>query len=284
MNCAKPLIKNLGYLNGNKENTEHTYLFSGYNTIIVKLMLKDLIKGINDYFRAFSLMGKLKLWKYVVFTGILSLVFGGALIFMSIAIINIFSSSIIHIYPFEWGKEYIISIAKIISVISTTVLALIIYKYIVFIIFVPFLGPISEKIEEYLTGEKVGYSFFNIKRLLKDMLRGLRISIRLIYKELFWMIILLILGFFPLFSPFIPIFAFIIESFYGGYGNFDWALERYYNVRERIYFVRRNKGLTLGNGIPFTLLLGIPIIGFFLAPALSVAAATISVVERVNKK
>ncbi len=247
-------------------------------------MIKDIVKGINDYFRAFSLMSKLKLWKYIVLTGILSLVFGGLLIFFSIALINIFSSSITDIYPFDFGKEYIISFAKFISGISTVILALMLYKYIVFIIFVPFLGPISEKIEEHLTGEKAGYSIFNITRLIKDVLRGLGISIRLVYKELLWIIILFILSFIPLLSPFIPLVAFIIEAFYGGYGNFDWALERYYNVRERVNFIRYNKGLTLGNGIPFTLMLSIPVIGFFLAPALSVAAATISVVERINNQ
>ena len=247
-------------------------------------MINDILKGINDYFRAFSLMSKLKLWKYIVLTGVLSLIFGGFLIFMSITMINIFSSSIIGIYPFEFGKEYVISIAKFISGISTAILGLMLYKYIVFIIFVPFLGPISEKIEEYLTGEKAGYSILNIKRLIKDVLRGMGISVRLVYKELIWMILLFILSFFPIFSPFIPIVAFIIEAFYGGYGNFDWALERYYNVRERVAFIRYNKGLTLGNGIPFTLMLSVPIVGFFLAPALSVAAATISVVERIKEQ
>jgi CysZ protein len=247
-------------------------------------MIKDIVKGINDYFRAFSLMGKLKLWKYVVLTGLLSLIFGGLLIFLSIAMINIFSSTIIGIYPFDFGKDYVISIAKFISGISTAILGLMLYKYIVFIIFVPFLGPISEKIEEHLTGVKSGYSVFNIPRLIKDVLRGLRISIRLVYKELIWVILLFILSFFPLFSPFVPIVAFIVEAFYGGYGNFDWALERYYNVKERVAFIRYNKGLTLGNGIPFTLMLSIPVIGFFLAPALSVAAATISVVERIKRQ
>ena len=246
-------------------------------------MINDIFKGIKDYFRAFGLMSKLKLWKFVFLTGILSIIFGGGLIFLSISMIDLFSTSIIHLYPFEWGSEYVIGFAKFISGASVLALGLFIYKYIVFIIFVPFLGPISERIEEHLTGRKAGYSALNFPRLLKDMLRGMRISLRLVFKELKWMIVLFILGFFPVFTAFIPVIAFLVESFYGGYGNFDWALERYYDVRERINFVRDNKGLTLGNGIPFTLLLMIPVIGFFLAPALSVAAATISVVERIDE-
>ncbi len=246
-------------------------------------MINAITRGIKDYFRAFNLMGKLKLWKFVILTGFMSIIFGGGLILFSISLIDIFSTSIIRLYPFEWGSEYVIGFAKFISGASILVLGLFIYKYIVFILFIPFLGPISERIEEHLTGQKQGYSVFNFPKLIKDIYRGFRISLRLVYKELKWMVALFLLGLFPLFSPFIPIIAFIIQAFYGGYGNFDWALERYFNVKERINFVRVNKGLTLGNGIPFTLLLMIPIIGFFLAPALSVAAATISVVEKINE-
>jgi len=246
-------------------------------------MVNDIVKGIKDYFRAFALMSKLKLWRFVGLTGVLSIIFGGALIFVSVSMIELFSYSIIKLYPFDWGSEYVIGFAKFISGASVFALGLLLYKYIVFIIFIPFLGPISEKIEAHLTNRKVGYSVLNIKRLIIDISRGLRISLRLITKEFKWLILLFIIGFFPLVSIFIPIIAFIIEAFYGGYGNFDLTLERYYNTKERIDFVGENKGLTLGNGIPFTLLLMIPIIGFFLAPALSVAAATISVVERVDE-
>lgn len=247
-------------------------------------MINDILKGIKDYFRAFALMSKLKLWKYVVLTGILSIIFGGGMIFASLSMIELFSSSLINIYPFEWGKDYVVGFAKFISGTGVLAFGILLYKYIIFILFIPFLGPISEKIEAHLTGQKVGFSVFNIPQLIKGMIRGLRISIRLIFKEFKWIIALFILGFFPGISIFIPIIAFTIGAFYGGYGNFDWALERYYNVRERIDFVGANKGLTLGNGIPFTLLLMIPIIGFFLAPALSVAAATISVIERIDSE
>lgn len=243
-------------------------------------MLNDIIKGFGDYSRAFSLMSKLSLWKYVFLTGILSILLGGGLIYLSTSVIEMFSSSIVSIYPFEWGSEYVVSIAKFISGIITAIIGFMLYKYIVFILFVPFLGPISEKVEEHLTGVNTGYSALNVTRLLKDMVRGLRISIRILTKELKWIVLLFILSFIPIFSPFTFIFAFLVESFYAGYGNFDWALERTHNVRERIYFVRDNRPLTLGNGIPFILLLMIPIVGLLIAPALSVAAATISVIER----
>ena len=242
--------------------------------------MTDITKGISDYFRAFNLIFKLKLWKYVILVGLLSMLFGLGLIFSAYKSVDLFSNSLLNIYPFDFGKEYVVSIAKIMSVVLALALTILLYKYAVFVIFVPFLGPMSESIEEYLTGKKSGYPFWKINRLVKDILRGLKISARLFYKESIWLIIISIMGLIPILTPLIPVMIFLVQSFYGGYGNFDWTLERFYNVNQRIEFIRSNRSLTLGNGIPFILLLSIPVIGFFLAPILSVGAATISVVER----
>ncbi len=246
-------------------------------------MIRGLASGITDYIEAFSLISKLKLWKFLIFVGIISVILGIAMFYGTYLLFDKSQSSIESIYPFEWGKESIGLVFKYLGLFIVLIIGFLFYKYLVFIIFVPFLGPLSEKIEEYLTGKPTGYSFLNFKRLLVDIIRGLRISIRLIYKELIWLIVLFFIGLIPIFTPFIPIFVFIIQSFYAGYGNLDWALERYYNVGERIDFIGQNKALTLGNGLAFNFIISIPVIGFFLAPALSVAAATISVVEMKEK-
>ena len=245
-------------------------------------MLIDLTKGISDYLKGFELINRLRLWKYVFFVGLISIIFGIGILFFGYYLMGNLSSYIQELYPFEWGKVHIAAIIKYLGVALLFMIGIFFYKYLVFILFVPFLGPISEKIEEHLTGRKAGYSFFNFSRLSKDISRGIRISLRLIYKEMLWLILLLLLGLFPLFSPFVPVFAFLIQAFYAGYANFDWALERFYNVRDRIGFVSQNRSLTLGNGIAFMVLLCIPVLGFFLAPVLSVGAATISVIERLQ--
>ncbi len=245
-------------------------------------MIRNLAKGITDYIEACSLISKLKLWKFLIFVGIISVVLGVALFYLTYLIFDKSQPSIENIYPFDFGKESIGFIFKYLGLFLVLIIGFLFYKYLVFIIFVPFLGPLSEKIEEHLTGKPAGYSFLNFRRLFVDIIRGIKISIRLIYKEMIWLIILFFVGLIPIFTPFIPVFAFIIQSFYAGYGNLDWALERFYNVSERIDFIDRNKMLTLGNGIAFNFIISIPVIGFFLAPALSVAAATISVVEKLD--
>lgn len=246
-------------------------------------MIRNLLNGITDYIEAFNLISKLKLWKFLVLIGFISVVLGIALFYGIYILFERSQTTIESIYPFGMGKEYIGFIFKYLGLLLVLIISLLFYKYLVFIIFVPFLGPLSEKIEEHLTGKPAGYSFLNFKRFVVDIFRGVKISIRLIYKEMIWLIVLFFIGFIPIFTPFIPIFTFIIQSFYAGYGNFDWALERYYNVGERIDFISQNKALTLGNGIGFNFIISIPLIGFFLAPALSVAAATITVIRQLHK-
>lgn len=246
-------------------------------------MIRNLLNGITDYIEAFNLISKLKLWKFLVLIGFISVVLGIALFYGIYILFERSHTTIESIYPFSMGKEYIGFIFKYLGLLLVLIISLLFYKYLVFIIFVPFLGPLSEKIEEHLTGKPAGYSFLNFKRFVVDIFRGVKISIRLIYKEMIWLIALFFIGLIPIFTPFIPIFTFIIQSFYAGYGNFDWALERYYNVDERIDFISQNKALTLGNGIGFNFIISIPLIGFFLAPALSVAAATITVIRQLHK-
>jgi CysZ protein len=246
-------------------------------------MIRNLSKGILDYLEAFSLISKLKLWNFLIFVGIISMMLGIALFYGTYLLFEKSQTSIESIYPFGMGKEYIGLIFKYLGLFLVLIIGFLFYKYLVFIIFIPFLGPLSEKIEEHLTGKLAGYSFLNFKRFVVDIFRGFKISIRLIYKEMIWLIILFFIGLIPIFTPFIPIFVFIIQSFYAGYGNFDWALERYYNVDDRIEFIGKNKSLALGNGLAFNFIISIPLIGFFLAPALSVAAATISVISQLQK-
>jgi CysZ protein len=55
-----------------------------------------------------------------------------------------------------------------------------------------------------------------------------------------------------------------VQSYYAGFGNMDYTLERYCNYSDTTKFVRNNKGTAVGNGFIFHLLLAIPIFGIML--------------------
>jgi CysZ protein len=57
----------------------------------------------------------------------------------------------------------------------------------------------------------------------------------------------------------------------------DYSFERQkLSPSESIRFVTNHKGLAVGNGLVFYLMHGLPIIGWVLAPAYAVIAATLS--------
>jgi len=65
-----------------------------------------------------------------------------------------------------------------------------------------------------------------------------------------------------------------VQSYYAGFGNMDYTLERHFKYSESIQFVRQNKGIAIGNGIVFMLMLLIPVVGIILVLPLSVTAAS----------
>jgi CysZ protein len=77
---------------------------------------------------------------------------------------------------------------------------------------------------------------------------------------------------------------FLVQAYYAGFGNMDYTLERHYGYKESIQFVKRNRGLAIGNGVLFIAMLIIPIIGVILVLPLSVAASTTETIRLIQEK
>jgi CysZ protein len=113
--------------------------------------------------------------------------------------------------------------------------------------------------------------------LLKDMLRGIRLALRNTIWQTVYIVSVLILSFFPLIGWVTPIIALFIECYYYGFSMMDYSCERHkLSSSESVAFISRQKGLAIGNGLIFYLMHIIPIIGWVLAPAYAVVAATLS--------
>jgi CysZ protein len=144
------------------------------------------------------------------------------------------------------------------------------------------MSPLSERVEAYLTGIE-NYTRFSIGRMFKEIFRGIRLTVRNLIRELLLsLVVLIVTGIFPLIAIFSGPAVFAIQSYYAGFGNMDFTLERHYGVKGSVAFVRNHKGLAVGNGIPFLLMLMIPVVGVFLAPGLSTVAATLETVPRID--
>ena len=62
----------------------------------------------------------------------------------------------------------------------------------------------------------------------------------------------------------------------------DYTLERHFAYKDSVHFVRKYRGIAMGNGIVFMLFLLIPIVGVVLVLPLSVTAASTETVKLIN--
>jgi len=148
------------------------------------------------------------------------------------------------------------------------------FKYIFLIIGSPVFAYLSEKTESILEGKDFP---FNIKQLLRDILRGVRMAVRNTLWQTLYVVSLLFLSLIPLVGWITPVIAVFVECYYYGSSMLDYSLERdKLTYAQSINYIGRHRGLAVGNGLIFYLMHGFIIIGWVLAPAYAVVAATLS--------
>ncbi|OEK06169.1 coproporphyrinogen III oxidase [Flavivirga aquatica] len=243
-------------------------------------MIKDISLGIKAYFGAFSLISKLKLWRYFTIPMLISFVTALVIGLISYSLSDNIGNFISQVWPWEFGKKVFSYFSSILGGLIIIVIGIILYKHIIMALSAPFMSPVSEKIEAYLT---TNTTHKHRNTTFKEQLwRGIRINIRNLFMELLLTIPLLILKFIPIINILSTIMLFSLQSYYAGFGNMDYTLERHFKYRESLQFVRKHRGLAIGNGIVFMLFLLIPIIGVILVLPLSVTAATIKTVDALK--
>lgn len=250
-------------------------------------MFKNITDGIKAYSQAFELMSKLKLWKYFIIPIVISLITFSAIFISAYGLSDNLGAWISKIWIWDFGKTLFTSFSKILSYALIITIGLISYKHIIMAISAPFLSPVSEKIEMHLIGHNIAHKHRKTS-FQEQLIRGLRINIRNLFRELFISIIIIIGGFI---IPFIgniisTSLLFIVQAYYAGFGNMDYTLERHFKYRDSIKFVQRHRGIAIGNGIIFMLFLLIPVLGVIIVLPLSVTAASIKTVEllKLNRK
>lgn len=242
--------------------------------------MTSLLEGATAYLRGLQMIGKHRLWLYFWIPVLLSLVLGLAVLRTAWGISDDVGAWAIQIYPWEWGRATVEKMLNVMSGVTIVVFTLLIFRYLIMAIASPFMSLLSERMEAKMYPDRPKEPF-HFSRFLSDMLRGIRIALRNIIRELFFTVILLLLGvIIPFLSPVIPILIILLQAFYAGFGNMDYTLERRMGVRESVRFVRSNRMLVIGNGLVFVLLL-MTVIGFLFALPLGTAAGTVVTLDRM---
>lgn len=244
-------------------------------------MTQNIIKGVKAYFGAFGMISKLRLWKYFIIPMFISLLTATFVGFMAYTFSDNIGHYVANFWKWEFGKQTFEVISTFISGLLIVVIGLVLYKHIVMALSAPFMSPVSEKIEDYLRGED---HTRRITSFQEQLIRGIRINLRNLTRELLFTIPILLLGFIPVIGIVSTVLLFLMQAYYAGFGNMDYTLERHFKYRESINFVKENKGLAIGNGIVFMLFLLIPILGVILVLPLSVTAATTETIKKIQLK
>jgi len=245
-------------------------------------MIKNIILGIKAYFGAFSLISKLKLWKYFAIPMLISVVTAAIIFGSAYGLSDNIGSFISKIWIWDWGKSTFTAISNFIGGLFIIVIGLILFKHIIMALSAPFMSPVSEKIEAHLTGHPPHSN--RDTTFFQQLMRGIKINGRNLILELVLTIPLLVLKFIPVINIFSAALLFLLQAYYAGFGNMDYTLERHFKYKQSTQFVRKHRGLAIGNGTVFMLFLLIPIIGVILVLPLSVTAATIKTVDALQLK
>ncbi len=240
-------------------------------------MIQDIYRGLQVYTGAYGLISKLKLWKYFVIPAIISVVVFAMIFVSAYGLSDNLGEWMAGIWIWETGKATFTAISTFIAGIVIFAIGLILYKHIIMALSSPFMSPVSEKIEAYFTGKPAkNYVSTNFS---KQLVRGIRIGLRNLSKELLYTLPILILKLIPVVNIFSTVLLFLVQAYYAGFANMDYTLERHFKYKESVAFIRQHRGLAIGNGIGFLLLLLIPVVGVILVLPLSVTSASVIAVD-----
>ncbi len=244
------------------------------------LDMKSILDGIASYGKAVTLVNRLGLWGYVLAPGLVSIVVAVGLFGAAWGLSDNIGDALLRLIPGLADKGWAEKTARIASAVVILALGLVVFKQLVMALAAPIMSPLSEKVERYLAGDTYHEIRFSAGQVISDMVRGLRIALRNVVRELIFTVLLLLLGLIPVIGLAAPVLIFVVQAYYAGFGNMDYTLERHFGVRESVRFVRRHRGVAIGNGVVVLLLL-LTGVGFLFALPLGAVAATVETRKRL---
>ncbi len=245
-------------------------------------MLKEIIIAIQSYYKAHYFIREHKLWKWIIIPGIIYT----ALFIISMYFFGRTANTFIEWLSLKTGLKtwldkygtgflgFLFTVAGIILWLIQMLFYFSLFKYIWLIVGSPVYAYLSEKTDSIIGNKEFE---FDSKQFIKDIFRGIKISVRNSLWQSVYMISIIVLSLIPIVGWLTPLLALLVECYYYGFSMLDYSLERKkLTAADSIYFIGNHKGLAIGNGAVFYVMHILPVIGWVLAPAYAVVAATLS--------
>jgi CysZ protein len=147
--------------------------------------------------------------------------------------------------------------------------------YIVLIFMSPIFAYLSEKTEKITTNKTYN---FNGEQWMRDMVRGILITLRNLFYEIAIIVLIFLASFIPVLGWFFALISTIllifVSAYFYGFSYLDYSMERKkLTIGQSIKFVRRHKGIAVANGLIFALAMMVPFCGTMIGPFISVFSA-----------
>ena len=240
----------------------------------------EVVLGLTAYAKANTVVSKYRLWPYLIIPGVFSLAYFPFIIFLGYLFFDDFATFLhSHLIPNILQWKVILYFLNLILWLIGLVFAYMTYKFVILILFSPVMGYLSEVTEKVMLGSSPPP--WNFRNFMNDLTRALIINTRSVVLTLVLMFFAWLLVFIPIIGVIIsPVLIFLIQFYYTGCGLIDSTLERKrYSVNKTLQFARTHRGVMLGLGGGFTLLLMIPLVGWYLAPSYGTIAGTLATLE-----
>ena len=244
--------------------------------------MKEIVIAIQSYFEAHQFIIKHRLWKWILIPGLLYAV----LFTVSMYFFGKTSTAFIDYLTQTTGLDnwlqrlqnswlgFLFTFAGIVLWMVQMMIYFSLFKYIFLILGSPVFAYLSERTEAIKDGKVYE---FNMRQIMKDAGRGIKLALRNSLWQTVYLIALFIFSFFPVIGWITPLIVILVECYYYGFSMLDYSFERQkLSPSESIRIVSNHKGLAIGNGLVFYLMHGLIGIGWVLAPAYAVIAATLS--------
>ena len=157
-------------------------------------MLKGVYHGCTAYSEVYEIISRLKLWKFFVIPMLISFLVFSMILVVSFSLSNSIGSYIASFWSWDFGQETIHAISRFFGGLLIIIFGFISFKHIIMALSAPFMGPISKIIEDDINGVVSQVKTSTPSGLL---MRGIRISLRNLFRELVLSILILLFGLIP---------------------------------------------------------------------------------------
>jgi CysZ protein len=247
-------------------------------------LLKEIIIAFQSYVKAHHFISKHKLWKWILIPGILYTILFcvGMYFFLESASAAVgWLSHVTGISSFLHHRQSAaLSFLFIMGGMMVHLVLIFFYfslfKFLFLIIGSPLFAYLSQQTEALINGRGENFVIDKMQMML-DIRRGIRLALRNSFWQTVYIVCILILSFIPLIGWITPVICIFVECYYYGFSTCDYSGQRHnLSPSATIAYISQHKGLAIGNGIIFYGMHLIPLLGWVLAPAYAVIAATIS--------